>query len=123
MIVIVASLFFAGCSADIPEEIQGTWRVNSPFYKSTCAIVVEDGRALAKVLTYDDGTTKYSFSEDRPWYVFENLRSKGDTYVDGVSGATSKEVANVAVVQSDVDTLQITTYVMDRPLTEIWTRL
>lgn len=103
--------------------MQGTWRVNTPFYKSTCVIVVDDGYALARVLTYDDGTTNYSFSEGRPWYVFEKLMSEDGVYVDGVSGATSKEEAAVSVVQLDVDTLLVTTYVLDKPITETWTRL
>ena len=107
------------------DKITGIWRANSEFYKATYLILEEQGSLKAKVLSYDDGTTRYNSSKKRTWYQFNDLVENQGIYVDGISGATRKvshdAADNVKVV--DPDSLEVTRHVLGRPLKEKWIRV
>lgn len=113
-------------SCDRPaDELLGTWKVNSKFYKATYEVIEEADEIKALVKYYDDDTFRYSFDSTNVHYVFTSLKKKGDQYVDGVSGATVKnaDAKGLSISIKAKDTLEVTSYVLDKPLVETWTRI
>lgn len=112
-----------GCN-DKQDPVEGTWKVESRFYSATCEIQKEDGYFDGIVLSYDDGTTSYRFSENDPRYFFKNLKKKGEYYVDGVSGATksgySSDQLKIELIATD--TLKMISMVSNKPIEELWIR-
>lgn len=124
-IIPILILFFllVGCHKD-GKELHGEWRVNSSFYQSTCRIFEDNNQLKGLILTYNDGTTRYQHDGSTLRYLFENLKEKDGLFVDAISGATVKagEQPAISIEQKSKDTLAVTSYVMNRPLTEIWTK-
>ncbi|WP_339756607.1 hypothetical protein [uncultured Winogradskyella sp.] len=107
------------------DVLLGTWRVQSPFYKATCKILEENDSIKGLVLYYNDDTTVYSYKEgEAKNYFFNNLKEKGGQYIDAISGATKTKSSNEKATLNllSKDTLEITTYIMHKPLKEIWVR-
>lgn len=106
------------------NDIKGEWKVNSKFYHATYQIIEEDDNLNGLVLYYNDGTTKYTYDGTKRRYVFTGLKKEKNQYVDGISGATSKNSTpkSIEIKSKSEDTLEVTTYIMDKPLLEIWTR-
>ena len=106
------------------DDMVGIWKVNDRFTKASYQIE-QDGRYLkAFVLAYDDGTTQYKFDGSKKHYAFTGLKHKKGVYVDGVSGATSKteNPKNYAIKKKHKDTLEVTTYILNKPIIETWIR-
>lgn len=106
------------------EQLFGTWKVVSKYYKGTYKIVKQNDSIKAKILYYNDDTTIIKASDKKDYYVFENLTVEKDTYVDAVSGATKAEdvLPNLSIIQIHRDTLEVTTYIHKKPLKELWVR-
>ncbi|WP_299552368.1 hypothetical protein [Seonamhaeicola sp.] len=120
-IIILFSM--SSCSNGI-KNLYGTWNVKSNHYKATYLILNENDSVKAKVLYYNDGTSIYKESEHKSYYVFENLKPKGALYVDAISGATIKDTnKNSSIRIIHKDTIEVTTYIMHRPLKETWKRI
>ena len=103
----------------------GIWKVDSKFYKATCEILEENDTVKGVVLYYNDNTTKYKHEVGAPKsYFFNDIKEKNGTYIDAISGATKIENNNKTATLHllSKDTLEITTYIMNKPLKEIWTR-
>ncbi len=124
LLLLLLSLISCLTSSD---KLLGEWRLVSRFYSATYQII-EDGKELkALVLYYNDGTTKYHYSEGEEYYLFTGLKEKNGVYVDGVSSATKvdEKVAskpNLSIKRIGLDTLEVTTYVREKPKKEIWVR-
>lgn len=122
-LISIAIVFFSCTKKENP--LIGIWKVDSKFYKATCGILEEEGLTKGVVLYYNDNTTVYTHEEGQPKsYFFKNIKEKDGTYIDAVSGATktedSSKTATLHLVSTD--TLEITTYIMNKPLKEIWIR-
>ena len=105
------------------NPLVGTWKVSSKFYRATCKVFEEGNHIKGLVLYYNDDTTIYRYEEGQPKnYFFKNLIEKDNGYVDAVSGATKVESSNETVQLKLVseDTLIVTTYIMHKPIKEIW---
>ncbi len=107
------------------SSIIGIWKVDSKFYKATCEILEENGVMKGVVLYYNDNTTVYRHEEGQEKsYFFKNIKEKDGTYIDAISGATktenSSKTATLQLISKD--TIEITTYIMNKPLKEIWIR-
>ncbi|MGH1388047.1 hypothetical protein [Kordia sp.] len=103
----------------------GIWKVNSRFYKATCEILEENDTVKGEVLYYNDNTTVYRSEKGQPKsYFFNNIKEKNGTYIDAVSGATKIENENKTAILHllSKDTLEVTTYILNKPLKEIWIR-
>ena len=124
------------CTSKTPlqqnNSITGVWQVESKFYAATYKIEQHQRSLQAQVLFYDDGTTRYQYQQGKKHFLFENLKrkkkSKKELYLDGNSGATKKE-GNTHKISSKFklkpispDILEVTSYVMQQPLTEHWVR-
>lgn len=120
---ILVMLFAFSCQ-NAGKDLHGEWRVNSKFYSSSCMIFEEDHRLKGLILSYNDGTTRYQHDGSTTRYLFENLKKKDGVFVDAISGATVKagEQPAISIEQKSKDTLAVTTYIMNHPLTEMWTR-
>ena len=122
-IILLTIIIFCSCSKK-KNPILGTWKVKSNFYKATCKILEEDKNIKGLVLFYDDNTTVYKYSANKPKkYFFNNLKGKSNSYIDATSGATKTrklDTTNLTLIHKD--TLEITTYTMNKPLKEIWIR-
>lgn len=107
------------------DVLVGEWKINSQFYSATYQIEEEGNGLNGLVLFYDDGTTTYVHEDAKPRYAFTGLKkNSGSQYVDGVSGATTKNSTpkSIEIKRRSHDTLEVTTYMMKQSLTEIWTR-
>lgn len=107
------------------SSIIGIWKVDSKFYKATCEILEEKGVVKGIVLYYNDNTTVYRHEEGQPKsYFFKNIKEKDGTYIDAISGATKTENPSKTTTLQLIskDTIEITTYIMNKPLKEIWIR-
>ena len=103
----------------------GIWKVDSKFYKATCKILEENDTVKGEVLYYNDNTTVYRSKKGQAKsYFFNNIKEKNGTYIDAISGATKTKNKNKTATLHLVstDTLEITTYIMNKPLKEIWVR-
>lgn len=73
-------------------------------------------------MSYDDGTTSFSDNKlKKPRYVFKSLEHKDSCFVDGTSGASQK-VSELVIKSKGTDSLEVTSMVMNRPISEIWVR-
>lgn len=107
------------------SKLEGRWKVESKFYNSTCHIYKENGFFKGKALSYNDGTMNVKTTEANPYYLFERAKWKKGKYIDGISGASTKEDENPAleIIQKHDDTLEITRYIMKQALPETWVRI
>ena len=105
------------------HQIIGLWKVNSNFYKATYKIVEEQNKLIGKVIYYNDDTTVlHETGTDKDIFLF-NLKPNKAGYVDAVSGATKTKNYYTSIKTKHKDTLEVTTYIQNKPLTETWTRI
>lgn len=107
------------------DPLIGKWKVNSKFYYATYQILEDGNQLKGLVISYNDGTSKYHYDKEKPYYIFTGLKKENaQYYVNGVSGATTKnsESKSIEIKRINNDSLEVTTFVMSKPLTEIWTR-
>lgn len=123
-LICISILIIFSCR-DTGKDLVGTWKVHSQFYQSTCQIYQEGRAVKGQILSYHDGTSTYKYDGTDKRFLFENLRSKDSVYVDGMSGATVKSETPqmLSIRQKSKDSLLVTTYIMNRPLTELWTKI
>lgn len=121
---LILLLLVTSCT-DIKDPLEGEWEVRSRFFKARYEIFREDDQLKGLVLFYDDGTTKYNYDGAKRYYVYQNLIKKDSIYVDAVSGATQvkedhKMIDHIKLIGND--TLQMVTYMMNRPIIDVWVR-
>lgn len=117
-ILILVLITLISCSNQ--EEINGYWSVQSDFYKAVYHINDFDNTKKAEIISYNDGTTKYNKHTKPNQYLFSNLKKRDKSYVDLVSGATKITSNTNQIKIIHPDTLEITTYLHNTPLTELW---
>ena len=116
--------FLFSCHEDHSSDLLGEWKVPSPYYSAKYQILEDDDELHVLVLSYDDGTSRYSSNGKQKRYAYQSLNKKAHKYVDAISGASTKasEQHTVELQPKGRDTLEITTFFMDRPLKEFWVR-
>lgn len=122
-IIILITIIGVSCHHH-PDDLIGVWTVQSKFYSGTYQIK-EDGKKLSGVvLYYNDGTSKYTYNEEKPYYIFTGLKKDNGIYIDAVTGATSsnEKPQTLEIQKIHLDTLEVTTYIRNKPLKEIWIR-
>jgi hypothetical protein len=103
-------------------EITGFWKVHSNYYKATYKIVEEQNKLVGKVIYYNDDTTiLYETGTKKDIFLF-NLKPNKTGYIDAVSGAT-KTNSNTSIKTKHRDTLEVTSYIQNKPLIETWIRI
>jgi len=123
-LILLFLLIAIACRQQI-DPLVGIWKVNSSFYSATYQIMKKRNQLNGLVLFYNDGTTRYKHDGTQQQYIFNGLKKKEDgQYVDGISGATTKNDTpkNIEIKIINKDTLEVTTFVMNKPLVEFWTR-
>lgn len=108
------------------KKLLGSWKTTSEFYNAIYRIVEKDGSIQGIVEYYDDGTTYYKHGEGEEYeYIFKNLNEEGGVFVDAVSGATQSDSLpkEISIEIKSTDTLEVTTYIMNRPLRENWIKV
>lgn len=115
-------IFLIGCSTQIDERILGIWNVQSSFYKATYKIEKQANKLVGKVIYYNDDTTIIRETGTDKDIFLNNLTYKDDTFVDAISGATQTNSDNLKIKIKHKDTLEVTSYIMHKPLIEIWVR-
>ncbi|WP_420551374.1 hypothetical protein [Tenacibaculum aiptasiae] len=115
-------IFLIGCSTQIDERILGIWNVQSSFYKATYKIEKQANKLIGKVIYYNDDTTIIRETGTDKDIFLNNLTYKDDTFVDAISGATQTNSDNLKIKIKHKDTLEVTSYIMHKPLIEIWVR-
>lgn len=109
---------------DKKNELLGTWSVNSKFYKAICFITETEERIKGQVLYYNDDTTVYNYEEGTTKnYFFNNIKEQKNEFVDAISGATKTGEQQIKLKLRHKDTLEVTTYIVNKPLTETWIRI
>ena len=115
-------IVLCGCS-HTTEELYGTWKVQSKYYRATYEIYMEHDSVKAKVLYYNDDTSIYRDGDTKEYYLFKNLKPDGKGYADAISGATiTNNNKTIYIEPKHRDTLTVTHYIMHKPLNEIWVR-
>jgi len=107
------------------DNIVGDWIVQSRFYQATYQIIEDDNQWNALVLHYNDGTTRYKYDGIQKRFAFKGLTKSKTAYVDGLSGATKSSGAKAKTIEinkKSKDTLEVTTYSMNKPIVELWVR-
>lgn len=104
------------------HKIIGLWNVKSNYYKATYKIEQQNSKLVGKVIYYNDGTTAlHETKTDKDLFLFD-LKLKNNTYTDAVSGATNTKKQTTSMKLKHKDTIEVTSYIMKKPLTEIWIR-
>ena len=116
-------ILIVGCNS-VDKELFGIWDVKNKFYSATYEILKEDKKIKAKVLYYNDGTTKIFSDKENVRYLFVDLEKKDSIYVDGITGATGKTDSekSLSIKILDNDLLEVTQYHPNGTTTETWTR-
>ncbi len=109
-----------GCSTQIDKRILGIWNVQSNFYKATYKIEKKGKKIIGKLLYYNDDTTVLHETNTDKDIFLHDLKYKNGVYVDAISGATTTK--NLTIKIKHQDTLEVTSYIIHKPLIEIWTR-
>lgn len=119
-------LVLTACQSNTENaKIAGEWSVCSNYYKATCSIEKEDGFYNMRVVHYNDGTSIYASTPERPIYLFKGLLPKNDAFVDGHSGATQHAdlEPNISLQLLSKDTLLVKQKMTINQLNrEIWIR-
>ncbi|WP_272149982.1 hypothetical protein [Tenacibaculum aiptasiae] len=115
-------IFLIGCSTQIDKRILGIWDVQSSFYKATYKIEKQANKLVGKVIYYNDDTTIIRETGTDKDIFLNNLTYKNNTFVDAISGATQTNSNNLKIKIKHKDTLEVTSYIMHKPLIEIWVR-
>jgi major membrane immunogen (membrane-anchored lipoprotein) len=118
-IIVLACILLCACGKNT-EALLGTWKVQSKFYRATYNIVEVDNELKAEVVYYNDDTTVLRQNEETPFYLFHNLKFQDDHSIDAISGATKTKEQPVFLKLKHKDTLEVTTYISNQPLKEIW---
>jgi len=114
---------FVFCSKKEPEII-GLWSVKSNYYKATYKISLQKNNLIGKVMYYNDGTTLLKETKtDKDIFLFNLKETKNHSYIDGVSGATETKNQTTSIKIKHKDTLEVTTHILKKPLTETWIRI
>ncbi len=122
ILLLLSCCLFIFC-AKKEHEIIGLWDVKSNYYRATYKIEFQNNRLVGKVIYYNDDTTVLKETKtDKDLFLF-NLKQKSDNnYIDAVSGATKTNNQTTSITIKHKDTLEVTSYIMKKPLTEIWIR-
>lgn len=116
------SVLIFSCTTKIDDRIFGEWNVQSNFYRATYRIEKQSSKIVGKVLYYNDDTTVLHETGTDKDIFLKNLKFKENKFVDAVSGATKTNKKAITIEVKHKDTLEVTSYVMHKPLVEIWTR-
>lgn len=102
------------------NPIVGKWQLKTNFVNATFEISEKDSIFSGRVLSYNDGTTIQN--EPQSDYFFTGVASKGGKYTPGV---IYPNTAMPGRIQFELkgDELNVTKFMMNRPETEIWTKL
>lgn len=112
----------AACRQHIDTRILGTWETKSKYYEARYEIAQRGSKLIGKLLYYNDNIKVLHATHSDKDIVFKNIKSKNDVYVDAISGATVTGNKNIAFKIKNEDTLEVTRYIMNKPLAEYWTR-
>ncbi|MCL7752149.1 hypothetical protein [Polaribacter sp. Z022] len=121
LFLIIVCLFFMVYSKK-NHEIIGLWNVKSNHYKATYKIEFQETKLVGKVIYYNDDTTVLHETGTKKDLFLFNLKKENNIYVDAVSGATNTETYATTIKEKHKDTLEVTTFIMKKPLIETWIR-
>ncbi|MCT4698734.1 hypothetical protein [Tenacibaculum haliotis] len=114
------SIFIIGCNPKIDNRILGTWKVQSNYYDATYKIERQGKKLIGKVIYYNDGTTILRETKTQKDVFLKNLKYKNNIFIDAVSGATKTNSNYLSIKVNHKDTLEATSYIMNKPLIEFW---
>ena len=124
---IILMLFVLSACREKHDGIIGRWTVKTSYYSANYKIFQDNDGFHCLVLSYNDGTKRYSFKKGDLYYYFKGLKWQEDKYVDGVSGATSdkkqKSTGMFSIEIIDADKLEVTSRLAGKPKKEIWKRI
>jgi len=111
-------LLLISCSKK-PKELIGVWEVKSLFYKATYCIEDKDDKIIGRIIYYNDGTYIYKETGTEKDIFLHKIEKKSGLYIDAISGATiTKKETTMKLVGKD--TLEVISYIKNRPLKEYW---
>lgn len=120
------ALLVVSCTKVSPEPLLGTWRTQDRFHQASYQLIPNGQSIDAKVLSYNDGTTRYNQqNSSKTYYLFKGLEKKGKYYVDAISGASQQEGNKPKTVSIDMisqDSLKVTHYNGKQTREEFWFR-
>ena len=117
--ILFLSMFcFLFCSKK-PKELIGKWQVKSPHYKAIYSIEEDNNKIVGKVNYYNDGTYVYRAKGTNKDIFLHEIKQKDGLYIDAISGATITK-KELVIKQKNEDTLEVTTYIRNKPLKELW---
>ncbi len=119
--LVLLALIIVSCD-NKTEQLLGIWTVDSKFYRAKYEVLKENDSLKALILYYNDDTTVLRHDPKNPQYFFSNLKKKKEVFVDAISGATKQEKQSLSIEQTHLDTLEVTTYILNKPLKETWIR-
>ena len=120
--LLIITIILTACSTNIDQRVLGIWKTNSNYYKAVYKIEKSNQKITGKLLYYNDGTTVlHETGTDKDIFI-KDLKYKNQCYVDAVSGATKTTTQSYKIKVKHNDTLEVTTYIRNKPLIETWTR-
>ena len=111
-------LLFLSCSKN-PKELVGIWTVKSPHYRAIYSIEEYNCNVVGKIKYYNDDTYVYKETNTEKDIFLHKIKRKDSIYIDAISGATITK-NKLTIKQKNEDTLEVTTYIRNKPLKEFW---
>ena len=118
----IVIIFFLSCSKPFDNRLLGIWKTNSKFYRATYKFEKVNHNIIGKLLYYNDGTTILHETGTTKDIFIKNLRYDDHLFIDAVSGATQTTSRNYEIKVMHTDTLEVTTFMHNKPSIETWTR-
>lgn len=101
------------------DKILGEWKVISLNYKAKYSFVKEDGETKARVMSYNDGTSRYKWDTNMKWYLSQNIEESDGHFVDATSGATNT-TENISFHLIKEDTMLVKFMSYNQIVQEVW---
>lgn len=121
LLAFTVCILFMNCTQKKTNLI-GYWNVKSNHYKATYKIEFQETKLVGKVIYYNDDTNVLHETGTKKDLFLFNLKKENNIYVDAVSGATNTETYATTIKEKHKDTLEVTTFIMKKPLIETWIR-
>ena len=122
LLILLVGALAASCSHN-PEAVLGVWNVTDPYYSASYEIAEENGKLVAVVLRYNDGTQRYTSNGTQVNYLIRDLAWRDSVYVDATTGATNTSASNsICIEPVHADTLEVHYPAGRSTTTERWIR-
>lgn len=122
----VAMIILISCQHSNQDALIGQWKVSTQAFQAVYQIQPGESGYDCQVVSYNDGTKRYSKESKKRPFVFKNIDLQQASQIDGSSGATKSRgsVSNSHKIRViNENQLEVVSTIMNQKKVELWTRV